>query len=314
MSALLAIASNAHAQDATDSLILYMPMDGNAADLSGNNNNGTVFNVAPDVDRLGAANSAFRFNGLDSYIEIPASPSMNKIQSIDEITVTTWMNIHNWYQNWNVFPILERYNPGTDAGWSFEANWATGGILFLADETDPSNSAGCTFTWEFDRWYHIGLTYSRSEGVAEFYVDGVNVCSTPYTADTANADTTAVFHIGSSLAGPDEYSDGLLDDFKVYYRVLDQAEIDTSFTTGLREHSTNAIIVHPNPAKEFVTIRNVPVGSNVTIADIGGRVIINSRISSPLMTLSTADLVDGAYMVRIENNGAVTTRKLIVNK
>lgn len=310
---LLAVAFNANAQDATDSLILHMPMDGNAADISGNGNNGSVTNLVADLDRMGSPNSAFRFNGMNSYIEIPASPSMNKIQTIDEITITAWINIHQWYDNWNVFPILERYNPITDAGWSFEANWATGGILFLADEANTSNSVGCDFSWAFDQWYHVGLTYSQSQGMAKFYVDGVNVCSTPYTANTANADTTAVFHIGSSLAGPDEYSDGRMDDFKIYYRVLDPTEIDSSFTTGLRDHSKHELAVYPNPAKGAVTIGNLPIGSNVSVADIGGRVIHRSTTNRRQTTINTEKFANGVYIIQVEGDGATMSRKLIVD-
>jgi hypothetical protein len=313
LAAFFAVATHAHAQVATDSLILHMPMDGNAADISGNGNNGSVTNLVADFDRTGSPNSAFRFNGTDSYIEIPASPSMNKIQTIDEITITAWINIHQWYDNWNVFPILERYNPITDAGWSFEANWATGGILFLADEANPSNSAGCAFTWNFDQWYHVGLTYSQSQGVAKFYVDGVNVCSTPYTANTANADTTAVFHIGSSLAGPNEYSDGRMDDFKIYYRVLDSAEIDTSFTAGLKEHSRNELAVYPNPAKGDVTIGNLPLGSIISIADIGGRVIYRSTSNDRQTTITTGKFANGVYIIQVEGYGVTMNRKLIVD-
>lgn len=312
---LFTVAINAGAQVATDSLILDLPMNGDAIDHSGNGNNGTAFNVVADTNRMGTPNSAYRFNGTDSYIEIPASPTMNKIQTANEITITAWINIRQWYNNWNVFAIMERYNPNTDAGWGLEANWDAGGMLFLADETDVNNRADCNFTWNFNQWYHVGFTYSQTQGVADFYVDGVNVCSTPYTANINIADTTASFAIGRSLAGPDEYSDGLIDDFKVYYRVLSSGEIDTSYTTGLNDRQIdNVLAVYPNPASGFVTLSNVPMGATITISDMLGRRVYNSVPNQTQITVSTTGFAKGIYNVRVEKGGMAANRKLMVNE
>jgi hypothetical protein len=315
LTGIFAVGLQANAQVFTDSLILDLPMNGDATDHSGNGNNGTVFNVVADTNRLGTPNSAFRFNGTDSYIEIPASPSMNKIQTANEISITAWINIRQWFNNWNVFAILERYNPNTDAGWGLEANWAAGGMLFLADETNVQNRADCSFTWNFNQWYHIGFTYSQTDSMAKFYVDGANVCSVPYTANINIADTTASFAIGRSLAGPDEYSDGLIDDFKVFYRVLSSTEIDTAFTTGIKDkHLENEFAFYPNPAKETITVGNFPFGSNVTITDITGKQIYSSVAKTESLTIGTSNFANGIYFIQVESKGAVSNRKIMVSR
>jgi probable HAF family extracellular repeat protein len=50
-------------------LVAYYPFNGNANDESGNNNNGIRFNVKTSEDRFGVKNSAYTFNGVDSYID-----------------------------------------------------------------------------------------------------------------------------------------------------------------------------------------------------------------------------------------------------
>lgn len=280
-------------------------MDGNAQDYSGNNNHGTTHNVVPDTNRFGTQNRSYLFNGLDSYIEIPASPSMNMIQTANEITITAWININQWYDNWNVFSVLERYNPTTDAGWLLEANWATGGILFLADESNMLNSVGCNFTWNLDQWYHLGFTYSQEEGLANFYVDGVNVCSAPYDADINIADTTSSFIVGRSLAGPDEYSDGHIDDLKIYYRVLNSEEVDEIFTVGRSEITKpNGLSAYPNPVMDKLIIRTSSnARSNYTISDVSGRVFMSGRLDKEVSAIDTETLPSGIYFLQTNDIG-----------
>ncbi len=213
-------------QSINDSLLLYMPFNGNANDESGNNNNGTIHNnVTLTTDRNGNPNAAYNFDGINSYIEIPPSPSLEKIYTSNEITISAWINIRNWYQGWNVFPIFEQYDPTTDLGAiAFEANWASGGILFLSGYN--VNYIGCDYSWNFNTWHQVAVTYSAPLGIVKFYVDGILTCTKPYSQNFT-PDIIHSFTIGRSLSGPDEYSDGAIDELKIYNRVLTDIEITT---------------------------------------------------------------------------------------
>jgi hypothetical protein len=59
-----------------DHLIAYYPFDGNAADMTGNGNNGTVFGAALTADRFGNPNSAYKFDGINDYIDLGNNPSL----------------------------------------------------------------------------------------------------------------------------------------------------------------------------------------------------------------------------------------------
>jgi hypothetical protein len=196
----LIFAATGFAQSATDSLVLDLSLDGNAQDASGFQNHGILHNTQPDTNRFGAYGSCFRFNGVDSYIEIPASPSLNKIQTTQRLSISAWINIRAWHSSGNVFSIFERYQASSDAGWLFEANWVGGGLLFLADAASTTNWVGCTANLPFQQWHHICLTYDRDLGLARFYVDGQETCVKNYTASIQLSDTTAPFVIGRSLA------------------------------------------------------------------------------------------------------------------
>ena len=63
--------------DFTLGLKAYYPFTGNANDLSGNNNNGTVYGCVLTTGKLGLPNTAYYFNGTSDYIEVANSPSLS---------------------------------------------------------------------------------------------------------------------------------------------------------------------------------------------------------------------------------------------
>jgi len=56
--------------DLNDGLIAHYPFNGNANDASGNGNHGTVNGATLTEDRFGNADSAYKFDGQDDYIDL----------------------------------------------------------------------------------------------------------------------------------------------------------------------------------------------------------------------------------------------------
>ena len=71
-------------------LVVYYPFNSNANDMSGNNINGTVTNATLTTDRNGTANSAYYFNGADTYIELPYSNLYNFTPQ-DSFSISAWV-------------------------------------------------------------------------------------------------------------------------------------------------------------------------------------------------------------------------------
>ena len=65
-------ANNTVAPQVVDSLktglIAYYPFDNSGADLSGNGNDGFVYNITSTSDHNGKPNAAYHFDGTTSYI------------------------------------------------------------------------------------------------------------------------------------------------------------------------------------------------------------------------------------------------------
>lgn len=57
----------------TQGLVAYYPFNGNVNDQSGNGKNGTINGATLPNDRNTVPNSAYSFNGTNSYISIPST-------------------------------------------------------------------------------------------------------------------------------------------------------------------------------------------------------------------------------------------------
>lgn len=289
--------------NAQNDLILDYTFEGNANDHSGNNNNGTVYNATLTEDRFGNPNSAYNFNGTSSYIEFPSNGSMSQIYDSGEFTISAWIKIRNWYNGWNVFSILEQYNPNTDFGsLLLEANWATGGINFISGY--EGQSVGCNFTWNFNQWYNITVTYKIASGEINFYIDG-NLLQTVAYSQNFSQDIVNSYVIGRSLSGPDEYSDGIIDDLKIFKRAINSTEVSTLVSTGslstqIVESPSKSITIFPNPATDFINIQNQKNAkiTNAEIFDANGRRVTSvSNIQNN--EIEVGQLPKEVYIIRI---------------
>jgi hypothetical protein len=72
-----------------------------------------------------------------------------------------------------------------------------------------------------------------------------------------------------------------------------------------------AIVVYPNPAKEFVTISSVPEGAIVSVLDLSGRVLQSRQAESDQVTLNL-NLKSGIYFIQVKNKDTQAVRKLII--
>ena len=85
--------------------------------------------------------------------------------------------------------------------------------------------------------------------------------------------------------------------------------------TGLDNQGNKPVVViYPNPAKDIVTIGNVPSGSTVNITDITGRIVYSTKTNNDEITINTSEFVNGVYIIQVENNGSVANKKLVINK
>lgn len=71
--------------------------------------------------------------------------------------------------------------------------------------------------------------------------------------------------------------------------------------------------IYPNPATNAITIVNAE-NTNIEMIDILGNIVYSIKCMSRETTLSTENLANGTYFVKISNNNESIVRKVIINK
>ena len=162
-------------------------------------------------------------------------------------------------------------------------------------------------------WYAMLLTYNKTTGKIAWYCQGATdttvnagISTTGYAAmDIAEYD----FYINSGTVTNAASQTVMFDDLLV------NAQVDESLGTVNNKFANNALVVSPNPAKDFVNVTgdNTTINS-ITISDLNGRVVKSlsfEGVSSKQVNIS--DLSAGVYMMNISSNKGIATKKIIKN-
>jgi hypothetical protein len=197
-------------------------------DFSGNENNGTVYEA--NVTKYGKYSNAFRFDGVDDYITVGDSSSLNFDQGL---TVETWIKL--------------RPNPNTNVAaiagngefllviniTDYSMGKATGRLSAWLNTTGNGSSPNYVYpTWhqtnqtnayDWSSWHHIAMTYNASSNETKFYMDGDLVLN--YNNSEINGSIipdTKDLTIGSYES---YHFLGEIDDLIIYNSTLTESEI-----------------------------------------------------------------------------------------
>jgi len=207
---------NSYAQNSGP--VAHYPFNGNANDESGNGNNGTEHGgVLLTADRFGNDNSAYSFDGVDDYIQIPNSESFN-IEN--QITISYWVKLETSAPYYYPYHIVEK-------GGSWGSGQRAWDINFAIGFDDTTYSVWCT-DFESERYYNVTMTY---DGItAAIYKNGNKIDSVRCTGLIPTS--TADIFIGEYAFGGNYYFDGIIDDVRIYNRALNESEIDSLYHEG----------------------------------------------------------------------------------
>ena len=207
--------------DLNDGLTAYFPFNGNANDESGNGNHGTVNGAILTVDRMGKADSAFSFDGVDDYISIPDSEYID-FDFDENFTVALWVKVasvqpdrgngdndivEKW-SGWTPYPYVIRY-----------ANKS--GKVYAARHSRPhSFTISSTKSLNDQQFHHIAFIKNGKN--LYLFIDGVQDGTTiDNSTTTKNNSPLFLGKRGNNI----NYFKGAIDDLRLYKRALSPSEI-----------------------------------------------------------------------------------------
>ncbi len=228
----LLLGSIAHAQPNIKGLSLYMPFNGVAVDISGNDNKVLFSNASLTSDRVGNANSAYHFNGVDQFIQIANSPSLNFTNTI---TLSVWVKPTGFnYDICHASQIISKgagnYNDGTYA-LRFDDALYTNGSGCSGERLKDSlhmNFRGTGTTLKAylpfvkrNTWYNV--VYVNDGTWAKLYVNCVLKYKVAFKERFSNTEDLFLGKMNDSFFP--FWMNGDLDDVRIYSRALDTLEI-----------------------------------------------------------------------------------------
>lgn len=197
-----------------------------AVDSSGSGNRGALLNGPEWVP--GKWGGALSFNGEKAIVTIECGPRLMHLHK-SGLTVSAW-----------VFPrgtkrghILDKSN--SNVGWI--VYWKEGRFEFVGDQFQGSelhrSSSG---VYPMNAWHHVAATWegTSSASGAHLYVNGLPADGKGVDGQGAiREDVTSPLFIGNQRRY-DRGFDGVIDDVRVYNRVLSAAEILSLFNEAAK--------------------------------------------------------------------------------
>jgi hypothetical protein len=207
-----------HAQVPTSGLVAYYPFDGNAKDMSGNGNDGTVYGPTLTMDRFGNANSAYNFDGIDDYIEVPRS---NSIEPTSEFTISAWALVSSFSSR---SIILNKRYSSTDPYNSYSMHISssiTGVNRYWESSVSTVSDVRGTSAVKTNTWCHIAEVYDGSK--LYIYVNGSLENSVTATGNVSYISSNLL--IGTAAKLSSQYMLGKIDDIRIYNKALASTDI-----------------------------------------------------------------------------------------
>lgn len=226
----------------SNGLIGAWDFSGNANDSSGNNNHGTVYNATLTTDRFGNNNSAYSFNGSNSFIEI-GHPIPTELKPTNAFTISAWVNASG-YSNAHggvVGGIVASQWDPTQSGYSMQIDYRNsahggtlGGVHFQVGDGYywTTGGEGTTNTAiPLNDWTHV-VAVADTNSQYKVYLDGLLVADWTAQADLGYSNLEHLL-IGKNFHGhgDNRHFDGSIDDVAIYDRALSATEVGSLFNT-----------------------------------------------------------------------------------
>jgi len=280
-------------------------------DSTVNGNNGTAYGGISKGSRIDGADV---FDGLDDYVWVANSPSLNPSSAI---TIEAWMNLSltgSYINLVNKGDYSQYYlRLGPQAG---NAYWC----VKFSDGTVKSIEGG--IGWAANKWHYIVATLDTQTQMVKMYVDGVQKLSGTFASGKSIIASTNLVLIS---AASQRQIKGVIDEVRISNITRSAAWIQTSYNNqkdpatfcakGNEETIPEAPVVFaPSPPNKAAKTSPSLSELSFNITDYQGDLMNYTVTTYPdIGSNRTLNVVSGRYAVNVSNLQYFTTYMWTVN-
>jgi hypothetical protein len=299
-------------------LKVCMPFNGNATDMSGNSNHGTVFNSTLTTDRFGNVNNAYQFsNSAGSYISIE---NFSAIAPTNELTISLWAKAD--FITSNCLFILNPDNQSDRCvGCAQYINGSGTAMIWDYGDLQSGGRTAVTSIAPDANWHHYVYIISQSANIKQMYLDGSLVSNSSYSLSCLNKNLP--FYIGGGFSNGGNTSimwNGKIDDVYMYNRALNTAEVSTLYygfkvcsSVGIKEaRETLAMSIYPAVSAEgLYGLSSSFQEGRVEIYSQEGKLVRHYNLEANTLKMDLSQEPGGMYYVKLITPGEVYVNKII---
>jgi hypothetical protein len=97
----------------------------------------------------------------------------------------------------------------------------------------------------------------------------------------------------------------------VNYPPLNMKESDTTSSKAPNYSRSSRISIYPNPAKDFISVKDMHQDGRIRIVDMSGKTILCIPIDKNPSTIMLKDIKKGTYLLQITQSNNVSSFKLV---
>lgn len=318
---ILALGTLASQVNLTANLKACLPFNGNANDISGSANNGTVNGATLTSDRFGNPNSAYSFN-TNKNITIS---SLGALASTNELTISMWAKATNNTSNC-LFSLAPDQYTDRCVGCAAYANGGSTMMLFdYGDLFSGGRTSATGIPLDLSNWHHYVYVTSQSGNIKQMYRDGSIVSNAAYGLSCTNKSVPFQIGAGFDQGAGSLWFNGYIDDVCIYNRALTAAEVSAlyagtgaCFNVGIEElKNIESFVIYPTVSQLGIyTIQSNKLNSEsvIEIYSVEGKLIKSyTDISGGNFQINISDTEAGIYFVKLNDKEGSHTQKIVKN-
>lgn len=197
-------------------LVAYYPFNSNTNDMTVNANNATLNGATLTTDRLGNANSAYSFDGVNDFINIPNIAAYNSTS----YSVSLWYKYNGAGTAGKAYwSLISKNNSGTGYFSTYQL-WinSSNNLGGRIGGGSPSNNIDWSTTGSTDdQWHQVTYVFDNTKDSIFLYLDGSEIYRDFFTHDAfINSDpvTIGVWNPYSN------FFNGSIDEVRIYNRAI----------------------------------------------------------------------------------------------